>query len=193
MDPVNWGLGSACGLARGLWECLCAVVRGPGGEGSVVPSKVFCLSFPKESSPLGGCPLSASLAWVCRFRWEPGETRMELLSDFAKERGAESGGWASESHITGCPPSHPRPGGTSPIPVAQDQLSIPGVVCPRGSRLSAADGTPAGRPKPLQVLSPPVQGAPGPALTRGLAPGLSVLEPFKAPSDTSRPRQVGRG
>ena len=169
------------------------MVRGPGGEGSVVPSKVFCLSFPKESSPLGGCSLSSSLAWVCRFRWEPGETRTELLSDFAKERGAESGGWASESHITGCPPSHPRPGGTSPIPVAQDQLSILGGVCPRGSRLSAADGTPAGRPKPLQVLSPPVQGAPGPALTRGLAPDLSVLEPFKAPSDTSRPRQVGRG
>ena len=130
MDPVNWGLGSACGLARGLWECLCAVVRGPGGEGSVVPSKVFCLSFPKESSPLGGCSLSSSLAWVCRFRWEPGETRTELLSDFAKERGAESGGWASESHITGCPPSHPHPGGTSPIPVAQDQLSILGGCVP---------------------------------------------------------------
>ncbi|CAN0264733.1 unnamed protein product [Rangifer tarandus platyrhynchus] len=32
---------------------------------------------------------------------------------------------------------------------------------------------------------------PGPALTRDLAPDLSTLESFKAPSDTSRPRQVG--
>ena len=32
---------------------------------------------------------------------------------------------------------------------------------------------------------------PGPALTWGPALDLSVLEPFKAPSDTSRPRQVG--
>lgn len=32
---------------------------------------------------------------------------------------------------------------------------------------------------------------PGPALTGGLASDLSMLEPFKALSDTSRPRQVG--
>lgn len=127
VDPVNWSLGSARSLAWGLQECLCDVVSGPGGEESVVPSKVFSLSFPRVS-PLGGHPFS-SLAQVCRFRWEPGKTRMELLCDFAKERGTEGGGWASESHITGCPPSCPRPGGTSPRPAAQDQLSIPGCVC----------------------------------------------------------------
>lgn len=78
-----------------------------------------------------------------------------------------------------------------PSLLPRTSLASRGGVCLRGSRLSAAEGTLAGRPEPLQVLSPPVQGAPGPALTRGLAPDLSMLEPFKAPSDTSRPRQVG--
>ena len=49
-----------------------------------------------------------------------------------------------------------------PAPLHRTSSASQGVCAARGSRLSAVEGTPAGRPEPLHVLSPPVQGAPVP-------------------------------
>ena len=49
-----------------------------------------------------------------------------------------------------------------PAPLPRTSSASQGVCAARGSRLSAVEGTAAGRPEPLHVLSPPVQGAPVP-------------------------------
>lgn len=156
-------LGSGVSPARGLRECLCDVLSGPGGQGSVVPSKVFSLSFPKESSRLGGRPLSSSLAQVCRFRWEPGgrpgwschvilpkkeELRVEGGLQGLASQGALLPILALGAHLPArCLGPAQHPGGCVWLEAAGSQQQR---------------GPPAGRPEPCQLLSPPVQGAPAP-------------------------------
>ena len=156
-------LGSGVSPARGLRECLCDVLSGPGGQGSVVPSKVFSLSFPKESSPLGGHPLSSSLAQVCRFRWEPGgrpgwschvilpkkeELRVEGGLQGLASQGALLPILALGAHL---PAPLPRTGSASLRVCGWRQLALSSRGDPRQVGLSPASSSLL----PSRVLQPP--------------------------------------
>lgn len=152
------------------------------GREVLFPARFFLSLFPKSPVPWVGIPSSPAwlrcagsggnqgrAGWSCCVVWPK------------KEELRVEGGLQSLTSRDALFPALAL-GARLPALLPRTSSASQGVCAARGSQLSAVEGTPAGGPKPLHVLSPPAQGAPVPQgrLSRASADWGPGLGPVRA-------------